>query len=76
MSQRPLSLMGRSLLTRISVSGNGTNYLVRTGDEQPVRVWVRRSGLQCECGTSGCAHVTAVTMCGFVDSPGEQQAAA
>jgi diaminopimelate epimerase len=76
MSQKPISLLGRTSLTRISVTGNGANYLVRTGDEPPVRVWVRRSGLECECGSAGCAHVSAVTMCGFVESSGEQQAAA
>jgi hypothetical protein len=67
MRNEPISLVGRTSLTRISVSGSGDHFLVRNGSEQPVRVLVRRDGLECECGKAACAHIATLEMCGFVE---------
>jgi hypothetical protein len=76
MPQEPISLVGRSSLTRISVSGNGSHYVVRAGGDDPVRVWVGRGGLHCECGQGACAHITALEMCGFIEPQLERREAA
>jgi len=76
MPNEPISLFGRTSLTRISVSGNGNHYVVRAGNDRPVRVWVRREGLQCECDRPTCAHIAALEMCGFVEPTIEGRAAA
>jgi hypothetical protein len=76
MSHEPISLFGRSSLTRISVSGNGNHYLVRTDSDLPVRVWVGRGGLRCECGQGACDHIAALEMCGFVEPDLERREAA
>ncbi|MEO8284946.1 MAG: hypothetical protein ABI670_00725 [Chloroflexota bacterium] len=67
MRQEPISIAGRSSLTRISVSGGGNQYVVRNGTESPVRVWVRGDTLECECGKRHCSHIASLEMCGFVD---------
>jgi len=68
---------GRAGLTRISVTGTHSGFVVRTGGGR-ARL-VRRAGdrLICECGGVGCEHVEAVVLCGFVEeqSSGEQKAA-
>ena len=76
MRNEPISLAGRASLTRISVSGDGNHYLVRNGSEEPVRVWVRRGGLECECGKSACGHIATLEMCGFIETAYEQNKAA
>ena len=63
-------------LTRISVTGSSDGYIVRNGDEAPVRVRFGRNGLQCECGQMRCAHIESLRMCGFVEDAQEQQKAA
>jgi hypothetical protein len=67
MPNEPISLVGRTSLTRISVSGSGNHYEVRSGTDDPVRVWVRQDGLQCECRKPACVHIAALEMCGFVE---------
>ena len=63
-------------LTRISVTGSGDGYIVRNGDEAPVRVYRGRFGLQCECGQGRCAHIESLRMCGFVEEAQERPKAA
>ena len=63
-------------LTRISVTGSGDGYIVRNGDEAPVRVRCGRYGLQCECGEVRCAHIESLRMCGFVEEAQERPKAA
>ncbi len=63
-------------LTRISVTGSSDGYIVRNGDEAPVRVRRSRYGLQCECGQVRCAHIESLRMCGFVEDAQEQSKAA
>lgn len=61
---------------RISVTGSGDGYLVRHGDEAPVRVSLGRNGLRCECGRAGCVHVESLRLCGFLDDSQEMSQAA
>ena len=70
-----LRAIGKAL-TRISVTGWGDGYLVRNGDEAPVRVHRGRNGLQCECGQMRCAHIESLRMCGFVEDAQERPKAA
>jgi hypothetical protein len=63
-------------LTRISVTGSDDGYIVRNGDEAPVRVRRGRYGLQCECGQMRCAHIESLRMCGFVEDAQEKPKAA
>ncbi len=63
-------------LTRISVTGSGDGYVVRNGDELPVRVLRGRYGLECECGQVRCAHIQSLRMCGFVEDAQEMPKAA
>ncbi|MDQ3929927.1 MAG: hypothetical protein M3328_12385 [Chloroflexota bacterium] len=63
-------------LTRISVTGSNDGYIVRNGDEAPVRVRRGRYGLQCECGQVRCAHIESLRMCGFVEDAQERSKAA
>ena len=63
-------------LTRISVTGSGDGYIVRNGDEVPVKVRMTRFGLQCECGHQRCAHVESLRMCGFVEDARDDAKAA
>lgn len=63
-------------LTRISVTGARDGYIVRNGDEAPVHVRSGRDGLRCECGYAGCAHITSLEMCGFVEEALEKPQAA
>lgn len=53
---------------RISVSGSGNAFTVRTGDEAPVQVRRRGMLLLCDCGLSHCAHIASLQMCGFVEA--------
>jgi len=76
MPNEPISLFGRTPLTRISVSGSGNHYLVRAGGDNPVRVWLRGEALQCECGKPACVHIAALEMCGFIEPPLERREAA
>ena len=66
----------RRVLTRISVSGAGDRFIVRSGDEGPVKVWVRGGSLRCECGASRCLHIESLILCGFYSAEGEEQRAA
>ena len=63
-------------LTRISVTGTGDGYIVRNGDESPVRVRWGRYGLQCECGQARCAHIESLRMCGFIEDAQDTSKAA
>jgi hypothetical protein len=72
----PEGARGKAAYTRISVSGSGNCYLIRNGSESPVRVWVTRGGLRCECGHPGCDHIASLQLCGFVESDFEGQMAA
>ena len=63
-------------LTRISDIGGRDFYLVKHGDELPIKVWIVRDGLRCECGYAGCAHIASLQMCGFVESSQSMQKAA
>ena len=63
-------------LTRISVSGSRDCYVVRIGDNKPVRVWQTPDGTYCECGGAGCAHVTSLQVCGFYEERHERPQAA
>jgi hypothetical protein len=76
MGRELINLSNRTSLTRISVSGNGNFYLVRNGAEEPVRVWVRRDGLDCECGRTACSHIASLELCGFVEPAYEDRRAA
>ncbi|MFL5733023.1 MAG: hypothetical protein ACJ78Q_07450 [Chloroflexia bacterium] len=58
-------------LTRISVKSTLDCYLVKHGDEPPVRVYRRRRGLECECGVEACKHIASLQLCGFVGALGE-----
>lgn len=63
-------------LTRISVTGSGDGFIVRHGDELPVRVRGGHFGLECECGQQRCAHIQSLRMCGFVENAQEKPKAA
>ncbi len=62
--------------TRISVVSAGDGYLVRNGEDAPVRVRQGHDGLRCECGRPDCAHIESLRMCGFVEDADEMQRAA
>jgi hypothetical protein len=76
MSSLPLRWDRQSALTRISVTGSGDFYLVRTGAASPVKVWVRREGVTCECGQGDCVHIKSLELCGFLQAPCERSQAA
>lgn len=63
-------------LTRISVTGAHDGFIVRNGNEAPVKVRSGCSGLSCECGRADCAHIESLRMCGFVDDALERSEAA
>ena len=63
-------------LTRISVTGGRGFYIVRHGDEMPVKLWLTREGVRCECEQAGCPHETSLRMCGFLEPTSEQAKAA
>lgn len=67
MERKPLDFIGRTALTRVSVTGGNGYYTVRHGGEPPARVTIVGSGLRCECGKARCAHIESLVMCGFVD---------
>jgi hypothetical protein len=76
MPREPINFTNRSSLTRVSVAGGDGHFMVRIGSEVPMRVWVGRDGLHCECGKPRCQHISSVVMCGFVEeSLDERQAA-
>lgn len=76
MRKEPVGPSKDALLTRISVSGGGQNYLVRNGNEQPMRLWALEDGLRCECGRSYCVHIASLEMCGFVEPAYQERRAA
>jgi hypothetical protein len=76
MRQEPISITGRTSLTRISVTGKGDHFLVRNGSEDAVKVWVRHDELVCECGRAACSHIESLKMCGFVEPSYEERRAA
>lgn len=76
MRERQIIQMVPRALTRISVTGAGDGYLVRNGEDAPVKVRQGHNGLRCECGRSDCAHIESLRMCGFVEDAGEMPQAA
>ena len=60
-------------LTRIRVTGMRDFYLVQNGSSAPVKVWLLRDGLRCECGHVACEHVDSLRMCGFVEAQFEDE---
>ncbi len=76
MSIMPAHWGRQDALTRISVTGTGDCYVVRTGSAAPVRVWVCADGVRCECAQRDCSHIRSLELCGFLETTGEQSQAA
>lgn len=78
MGNEPTLLGGRNALTRIKVTGARDYYMVQNGNDAPVKVWIARGGLRCECGSGEweCTHIESLRLCGFTDDVEEMSRAA
>lgn len=76
MASKLTALNRGAALTRISVTGSRDHYIVRNGDQAPVRVWRTGGTLQCECGQEVCDHLLSLQLCGFIEARCESPRAA